>query len=130
MDRLTTLQKQLEANKTSKVSKPKSPNDVVICAAVRTPLTKSRKGALKDTSPEILLAHVLKNVIERAKVDPKLVDDVVVGNVLQSGAGQMQHRMACFLAGIPETSSVVSVNRLCSSGLEAVSQIAAKLIAG
>jgi acetyl-CoA acyltransferase 1 len=103
---------------------------VVICAAVRTPVTKAKRGALKDTAPEVMLAAALKEVVARAKVDPKLVDDIAVGNNLQSGAGEIPHRMAMFLAGIPDTTSIVTINRLCSSGLEACSIIAAKINAG
>jgi acetyl-CoA acyltransferase 1 len=95
----------------------KSPDDVVICSAVRTPITKAKRGALKDTAPEVMLAATLKEVISRAKLDPKLVDDIAVGNNLQSGAGEIPHRMAMFLAGIPDTTSIVTINRLCSSGL-------------
>ena len=95
----------------------KSPDDVVICSAVRTPITKAKRGALKDTAPEVMLAATLKEVISRAKLDPKLVDDIAVGNNLLSGAGEIPHRMAMFLAGIPDTTSIVTINRLCSSGL-------------
>lgn len=67
---------------------------------------------------------VLKAVIDQTKIDPKLIDDVCVGSVLQTGAGANQTRMAMFLAGIPETTTVKAVNRQCSSGLEAVMEIA------
>jgi len=60
----------------------KSPNDVVICAAVRTALTKSKKGALKDTAVELMVAPLLANACERAKVNPSLIEDVIIGNVL------------------------------------------------
>jgi acetyl-CoA acyltransferase 1 len=49
---------------------------------VRTPLTKSKRGALKDTPPEALLAPVLRHLVEKTKLDPKNVQDVVIGNVL------------------------------------------------
>jgi acetyl-CoA acyltransferase 1 len=71
-----------------------------------------------------MLVPVLKAVLEQAKLDPKKVDDVCVGNVLQIGAGANQTRIGMFLAGIPETTSVKGVNRQCSSGLEAVMEIA------
>jgi len=55
---------------------------------------------------------------------------MVVGNVLQSGAGVMATRMAGFLGGLPETTCAIAINRMCSSGLEAVSQVANKIQAG
>ena len=66
----------------------------------------------------------MRAVIEQAKIDPKMIDDVCIGSVLQNGAGANQARMAMFLAGIPETTTVKAVNRQCSSGLEAVMEIA------
>lgn len=51
----------------------KSDDDVVICAAVRTPLTKAKRGGFKDTPAEVLLSTALKGVVDRTKVDPKLV---------------------------------------------------------
>ena len=63
-------------------------------AAVRTPITKAKKGGLKDACPEDLLAAVLKGVLERSGVDPALVEDVAVGNVLPPGGGASVARMA------------------------------------
>lgn len=60
---------------------PRSADDVVICAAVRTPLTKAKRGGLKDTAPEVLLSTVFRAVCERGKIDPSLVQDVACGNV-------------------------------------------------
>lgn len=81
MDRLSALSSQIKPNYTGHRFTPRSTEDVVICGAVRTPLTKSKRGALKDTAPEVLLAHVLKSLVERCKVDPKTIPDIVVGNV-------------------------------------------------
>lgn len=106
------------------------PNDVVICAAVRTPITKARKGGLKDACPEDLLSHVFKAVIQRSGVDPALVEDVAVGNVLPPGGGATVARMAALHAGLPVTTSVNTVNRQCSSGLTTVVQIANEIAAG
>lgn len=108
----------------------KAEDDVVICAAVRTPVTRGRKGGFKDTAPEVLLAAALKEVACRAKLRPEDVQDIAVGNNLQPGAGEITARMAMFLAGYPDTTSVLAVNRLCSSGLEACSIIAAKIKSG
>lgn len=68
--------------------------------AVRTPVTKARKGGLKDAYAEELLSAVLRAVVERSKIDPKLIDDVQVGNVLPAGSGAMVARMAMFHAGL------------------------------
>lgn len=64
-----------------------------------------------------MLSAALKEVVSRSKIEAKLVDDIAVGNNLQSGAGEIPHRMAMFLAGFPDTTSIVTINRLCSSGL-------------
>lgn len=96
MNRLESL-----AGQVKNTNLAKSDDDVVIVAAVRTPLTKAKKGALKDTLPEVLLSTVLKSVVERAKLDPKKVEDIVVGNVLQPGAGSNSSRWGEFLAGFP-----------------------------
>ncbi len=63
----------------------KSEDDIVIVYSKRTPLTKSKKGALKDTSCEMMLFHLLSDI--KQTIDPKLVDDIIVGNVLQVGSG-------------------------------------------
>ncbi|QRV74422.1 hypothetical protein RhiJN_02436 [Ceratobasidium sp. AG-Ba] len=107
-----------------------SPNDVVIVSALRTAITKARKGGFKDTLPEEMLSNVLKAVYTSAKLDPKLIEDVAVGNVLPPGGGATAARMAALHAGIPNSSAVYTVNRQCSSGLTAVSQIANEISAG
>jgi len=108
----------------------KHDNDVVIVAAVRSALTKGRKGGFKDTRPEELLSGVLRAAYTRARVDPALIEDIAVGNVLPPGGGASAARMAALHAGIPVTTSVNTVNRQCSSGLSAVNQIANQIIAG
>lgn len=67
--------------------KATSDDDVVICAAVRTPITKGKRGGLKDTAPEYMLSIVLKEVAARANIKPELVQDIAVGNNSQPGAG-------------------------------------------
>ncbi|KAI4524666.1 thiolase [Schizophyllum commune Loenen D] len=108
----------------------KNDNDVVIVAAVRTAMTKARKGGFSNTRPEELLSHVLRAVYKNVNLDPKLIEDVAVGNVLPPGGGATQARMAALHAGIPNTSAVNTVNRQCSSGLTAVNQIANEILAG
>ncbi|KAL0955262.1 hypothetical protein HGRIS_004153 [Hohenbuehelia grisea] len=105
-------------------------DDVVIVSAIRSAFTKGRKGGFKDTRAEELLSAVLRDVYTRAKLDPKLIEDVAVGNVLAPGAGANAARMAALHAGIPSTSSVNAINRQCSSGLSAVNQIANEIRVG
>jgi acetyl-CoA acyltransferase 1 len=108
----------------------KNDNDIVIVAALRTAITKGKKGGFKDTLPEDMLSAVLKAVYTSAKLDPKLIDDIMVGNVLPAGGGSTVARMAALHAGIPYTTSISTVNRQCSSGLTAVAQIAANIAVG
>lgn len=106
-------------------------DDVVIVAAHRTPLCKSKRGGFKDTYPDDLLAPVLRAVIEKTNVDPSEVGDIVVGSVLAPGSQRASEcRMAAFYAGFPETVPVRTVNRQCSSGLQAVADVAAAIKAG
>ncbi|PVU97617.1 hypothetical protein BB561_000446 [Smittium simulii] len=102
----------------------KSPEDVVIVSALRTPMTKGGKGGFKDTTAEYLLSAVLKGVVDQAGLASELVEDIVVGNVLIPGSGAAQARMAMLHAGFSENCSVMGLNRQCASGLQAVAQIA------
>ncbi|KAG0377154.1 hypothetical protein BGX24_006625 [Mortierella sp. AD032] len=75
------------------------PNDVVIVSAVRTPICRAGKGGFKDMYPEDLLAAILRAAAERARIDPKVVDDIQTGNVLQELGGIKVGRAAMFAAG-------------------------------
>ncbi|KAF9203144.1 3-ketoacyl-CoA thiolase with broad chain length specificity [Haplosporangium sp. Z 27] len=108
----------------------KSPDDIVIVDAVRTPMTRGKKGGFKDTVPEDLLAAVLIAIKERNKIDPAIVDDICVGNVLQAAGGATVSRMAALYAGYPDKTSIYTTNRQCSSGLQAVVNIATHIQAG
>lgn len=108
----------------------KCPNDVVIVSALRTPFTKSGKGDLKDTAPEVLLATAVKAVVKESKIDPNLIQDMQVGNVNQPAAGALTARVAQLLAELPIKVPVAAVNRQCSSGLEACVIIASKIKSG
>ncbi|KAG0647556.1 Peroxisomal 3-oxoacyl-thiolase [Hyphodiscus hymeniophilus] len=107
----------------------KNPDDIVITLAVRTPLTKARKGGLKDTPLDDLLIALLKIVREKSGIDPNLVEDVCVGNVLAPGQAYVA-RSAVLAAGFPVTTAASVANRFCSSGLLAVQNIANQIIAG
>lgn len=93
-------------------------------AAKRTPLTKAKKGALKDAFFEDLLSAVLKGAIASCNLDPILIEDLQVGTVRTPRGGATISRMAALHAGLPESCSVSSVNRQCSSSLQAVWTIA------
>ncbi|KAI0825412.1 thiolase [Irpex lacteus] len=105
-------------------------DDVVIVAAVRSAITKGKKGGFKDTYPDEILSAVLRAVYTKVSLDPSLIEDISVGNVLPPGGGASAARMAALAAGIPNTSAVNTVNRQCSSGLTAISQIANEIVTG
>lgn len=102
----------------------KSPDDIVVTACLRTPLTKGGKGGFKDTPAADLLHGAFKALIERSKIDPSLVEDIAVGSVLPPGGGATEFRAAALAAGFPDSTSVHSLNRQCSSGLQACVEIA------
>ena len=109
----------------------KSPTDVVLTSSLRTPLTRSKKGGLKDAYPEELLAVVLRATLAaNPKLDPALIDDVCVGTVLQELGGAKAGRMAAIHAGVPSTSSFHTINRQCSSSLAAITTIAHSIAVG
>ncbi|KAJ3999770.1 acetyl-CoA acetyl transferase [Lentinula boryana] len=108
----------------------KHDDDVVIVSAIRSALTKSKKGGFKDTRPEEILMNVLKHTYTSTKLDPALIEDIVVGNVLPPSGGASAARMAAIAAGIPIATPITTVNRQCSSGLTAVSQIANSIKSG
>jgi len=108
----------------------KGDDDVVICSALRTAIAKGKKGGFKDTATEDMLAPLIKEVVARTKIDPKAIGDVQIGNVGLPGAGAMTGRIAQLLAGVPHDVPFSVVNRQCSSGLQAVANIAASIKAG
>lgn len=108
----------------------KLPDDIVITCALRTPFTKASKGALKSTPAADLLVSILRSLIAKSGIDPSLVTDIAAGNVLAPGAGATEYRAAALVAGFPATTAVKSVNRQCSSGLQACVDIANEIRAG
>ncbi|KAJ2838229.1 3-ketoacyl-CoA thiolase with broad chain length specificity [Coemansia sp. 'formosensis'] len=108
----------------------KNPDDVVIVQALRTPITRAGKGGFKDTTSEFLLGTILRGLVERTGIDPALVEDICVGNVCPPAGGATTARMAALYAGFPHTTSVQTVNRQCSSGLQAVVHIAHAIQSG
>ncbi|XP_022887979.1 3-ketoacyl-CoA thiolase 2, peroxisomal-like [Olea europaea var. sylvestris] len=106
-------------------------DDVVIVAAYRTAICKSKRGGFKDTLPDDLLATVLKALVERTNLNPAEVGDIIVGTVLAPGSQRaIECRMAALYAGFPDTVPIRTVNRQCSSGLQAVADVAAFIKAG
>jgi len=108
----------------------KYPDDIVITCALRSALTKGGKGGFKDTMASDILLGVFKGLIERSGIDPSLVEDIAVGNVLAPGGGATEFRAAALAAGFPTDTAVKSLNRQCSSGLQAVTDIANAIKAG
>lgn len=108
----------------------KHPDDVVVTCALRTPITKARRGGFKDTAAANLLSGVLKGVVDKSKLDPSLVDDIAVGSVLAPGAGSTEYRAAALVAGFPVTTALRAVNRQCGSGLQSVVDVANQIKAG
>jgi len=103
-------------------------DDIVIVSAIRTAICRARKGGFRDTQPDALLSAVLKETVARAPNAP--IGDIVVGNVLQGGAGALTSRMAQLCAGISEDVPCHAINRQCSSGLQAVATVAGQIKMG
>ncbi|KAM8967889.1 3-ketoacyl-CoA thiolase, peroxisomal [Pelodytes ibericus] len=98
--------------------------EIVLVHGRRTPICKAKRGGFKETTPDELLSTVMSAVLRDVGLSPEKVGDICVGNVLQPGAGPLVARVAQFLSGIPETVPCHSVNRQCSSGLQAIINIA------
>lgn len=99
-------------------------------SSVRTPIGKAKRGVFKDTHWTDLLAHAMKTCMERINITPDEIEDVQVGTVLAQGGGATQARMAQYLAGFSDKTSVVTTNRQCSSGLQALANIVASIQTG
>ncbi|KAI9744736.1 MAG: 3-ketoacyl-CoA thiolase with broad chain length specificity [Claussenomyces sp. TS43310] len=108
----------------------KSPDDIVVTACLRTAFTRGGKGGFKDTAAADLLVGAFKSLIERSSIDPALVEDIAVGSVLPPGGGATEFRAAALAAGFPDSAAVRSVNRQCSSGLQACVDIANAIQSG
>ena len=102
---------------------------VVIVSAVRTPIG-SFMGALSSVPATKLGAAAIKGALHKINLDPKLVDEVLMGNVVQAGNGQAPARQAALYAGLSETVSCTTINKVCASGMKAVMQGAQAIMAG
>lgn len=137
MDRVEKLSSHLRGNATTaKVPQPqvfgkvgsKGPNDVVIVSALRTAVCKAKRGAFKDTTPDDLLKAVLEATLKNVPSAP--VQECVIGNVGTMGAYAMPARVAQLRAGYSSDIPLRTVNRQCSSGLQAVADIASAIASG
>ena len=101
----------------------------VIVAAVRTPIGRYLGGLSSFTAPE-LGAMVIREAVRRAGIESSAVDEVIMGQVVQGGSGQAPARQALIGAGIPATTSAITINEVCGSGLRAVMLAAQAIRAG
>ncbi|KAJ1311031.1 hypothetical protein OPQ81_009537 [Rhizoctonia solani] len=96
-----------------------SPNEVVIVSAARTPVG-SFQGALKSLTAPQLGVVAVKAALERGQVKPELVDEIYFGNVISAGVGQSPARQVALGAGLPESTDATTINKVCASGLKAI----------
>ena len=105
--------------------------NAVIVSTARTPLTKSWKGAFNMTHGATLGGHAVQHAVQRAGIDPAEVEDVIMGCANPEGAtGANIARQIALKAGLPITTSGMTVNRFCSSGLQTIALAAQRIIAG
>jgi acetyl-CoA acyltransferase len=106
--------------------------EAYIVAATRTPVGKAPRGMLRFTRPDDMLAHVLKKVLQQVpELDPQRINDVVVGCAMpEAEQGMNVARIGVLLAGLPQTVGGITVNRFCSSGLNAVAIAADRIRLG
>src|SRR5689334_19315215 len=103
----------------------------VIVSTARTPLAKSWKGAFNMTHGATLGGHAVQHAVQRAGIDGALVDDVIMGCATPEGAtGSNIARQIALKAGLPITTSGMTINRFCSSGLQTIATAAQRIIAG
>ena len=104
-------------------------SDAVIVSTARTPIGKAFRGAFNQTHGAVLTGHAIAQAVERAGVEPGEVEDVVIGCGLPEGAtGHNVARLAAVRAGLPVTTAGTTINRFCSSGLQAISVAAQRVL--
>ena len=105
--------------------------NAVIVSTARTPLAKSWKGSFNMTHGATLGGHAVQHAVQRAGIDPASVDDVIMGCATPEGAtGSNIARQIALRAGLPITTSGMTINRFCSSGLQTIATAAQRIIAG
>ena len=135
MNRLNNLQEQLTnyTNKNENFDNESDNNIPVIIDGIRSPMTKAFKGGLSKYGPEIILSELLKEIIERNSFiskNPKIIDEIIIGNALQDIGGFVNSRAAEYLSSIPNNVPLYTVNRLCNSGLQAIINANNSIISG
>ncbi|KAL4741902.1 Thiolase, N-terminal domain-containing protein [Aspergillus similis] len=109
----------------------RTPNDIVLLSAVRSPITRAFKGGFRDSHPEDLLIPILQASLQRANISPDSVNDVLIGNVLAELGFAKTGRTALNAAGFnPTKTTFHTVNRQCSSSLQAITHIAHAIAVG
>lgn len=104
-------------------------NDVVIVSAVRTPIG-SFLGSLSAVEATKLGSIAIKGALEKAGIKPEMVDEVLMGNVVQAGTGQAPARQAALGAGVPDNVPCTTINKVCASGMKSVMQAAQSIALG
>ena len=106
--------------------------DAYIVAATRTPVGKAPRGVFRNTRPDDMLAHVLRSVVAQAPgIDVNRIDDAIIGCAMPEGEqGMNVARIGVLLAGLPNTVAAQTINRFCSSGLQAVALAADQIRMG
>ena len=135
MNRLSLIQEQITNNNfNNDIISPKNDDNIpYIIDGIRTPITKAFKGGLSKFGPEILLSELFTKIIERNSFlseNPKLIDEIIIGNALQDIGGFVNSRAAEYISGIPKTVPLYTVNRLCNSGLQAIINANNSIISG
>jgi acetyl-CoA C-acetyltransferase len=103
--------------------------DAVIVSTARTPIGRAYRGAFNNTHGAVLGGHVIQHAVERAGLEPGEVEDVILGCALPEGAtGHNIARQSALRAGLPVTTAGVTVNRFCSSGMQAIAMAAHRVI--
>jgi acetyl-CoA C-acetyltransferase len=103
--------------------------EIVIVSAVRTPVGKFQGGLSGFSAPQ-LGALAVREAVKRAGIDPNLVDECIMGNVLSAGVGQAPARQAALGGGLPVTVGALTINKVCGSGLKAVALAAQAIMTG
>src|SRR6202051_4310799 len=106
--------------------------EVIIVSSVRTPIGRAFKGTLRATRPDELAAVAIKGALARvSQLDPKEIEDVILGCAMpEAEQGMNVARIASLRAGLPVEASAITINRFCSSGLQAIAMAAERMMAG
>jgi acetyl-CoA C-acetyltransferase len=106
-------------------------HEAVIVSTARTPIGKAYRGAFNNTHGATMGGHVVRHAVERARLEPGEVDDVIMGCAMPERAtGQNIARLSAIRAGLPVTVPGVTVNRFCSSGLQTIAMAAQRVMTG